>query len=512
MSKLGKVFFLFAGLSMLSFGVIRFLIGSWVPFLWLALGLFAGFAALSFWVDREFYKDFFSMRTTKQGMSMGALISLCFVLLIAINFFAARKYKTFDFSLAQINTLSDQSIKLMGGITEDLKIYYFYKNGSEGVDQNRRNFSDTIKRYQDISSKLKVEIIEVGERPDLVEKFEIKQAAQVIFLEYKGRKAKVEKIDEQEITSALVKVTREKDKKVYFLTGHGELGFEPKQDGSSISLLKQLLEGSRYTVTEFNFLSKAIVPADADVVFVLSPSIQLLDVEIKALEAYLAQGGSIVLGLESKRSAGLENLISKVGLKLSNNYLASVLDTPMGKAVDPRFARGSEFSTTHQVTGPFGSGQFILFKLPQSIEKINPLPAGITIDEIVKTNVDVMSFENTSFDKEGARGPFTLVSAVKGKWPSSSTEKEFNLVLLGNSDLFNEQFLYQGLNRDLALNLTAFLAREEDLISITPKEFEVSQIEMTPTGLTMFVFGFIIPLPVLLFITSGVLWYRRRYS
>jgi hypothetical protein len=41
----------------------------------------------------------------------------------------------------------------------------------------------------------------------------------VVFLEYKGKRNRIEKIDEQEITQALIKVTREKNKTIYFTVG-----------------------------------------------------------------------------------------------------------------------------------------------------------------------------------------------------------------------------------------------------------------------------------------------------
>jgi hypothetical protein len=180
--------------------------------------------------------------------------------------------------------------------------------------------------------------------------------------------------------------------------------------------------------------------------------------------------------------------------------------------VDPRFARGSDFSKTHQITKPFAGNQFTVFRLPTALKKTEKPVAGISADELVKTNESVMGFKDTKFNQEGEKGPYTLAVAVKGKVPGSDAKEEFNLLVFGDADFLNDQYLYQNLNRDLALNSVAFLAKEENLISVTPKEVEVSELNMTDTQFILFIFGFIIPLPVLLFITSGVLWYKRRYS
>ncbi len=102
MSKLGQLSLLFAGLTLVAFGVTRFFIREWYPFYWVLLGLIAFFVLASGFVDRKFYKDFFSMKTTKNGMNMGVMILLVTILLLAVNFIGARNVKTFDFSQAQV--------------------------------------------------------------------------------------------------------------------------------------------------------------------------------------------------------------------------------------------------------------------------------------------------------------------------------------------------------------------------------------------------------------------------
>lgn len=442
---------------------------------------------------------------------MGVMVLLTLVFLIAANFIAVRKYTTFDFSMAKVNTLSDQSIKLVKELKNDLNVIYFYKNGTEGVDQNRRAFTDLIKKYQDQSDNIKLEFVEINERPDLVEKYNVHQSTQVVVMEYQERQSRIEKIDEQEMTSAIVKVIRTTDKKVYFLTGHAELSLEEAKDGSSISLLKQLLKNSRYTVLEHSFNKSTQVPVDADILFIVGPKMNFLDVEVKALEDYLKRGGSLVIAVASNMKTGLEPLLKKFGVTMQNNYIASLIQNPLGISVDPRFARGSIFSTTHQITKPFGGNQSTVFRLPTALLKTDPAPSGITINDLVKTNENSMGFADTKFNKAGEKGPFTIGMAINGKYDTSSVA-EFNILLFGDASFLNDQYLYQNLNRDLALNSVAFLSKEENLISITPKEVEMTQFNMNETQFVFFIFGFIIPLPLLFFVSSGVLWYRRRYS
>src|SRR5690606_20318596 len=102
-----------------------------------------------------------------------------------------------------------------------------------------------------------LEFVEVNKNPALAEKYNIKRGTQSVILDYQGKTNLIEKIDEQEITGALVKVTREKQPVVYLLSGHGELAVEQQADGASLSFLKQVLEGNQYQVKELSFNEKA---------------------------------------------------------------------------------------------------------------------------------------------------------------------------------------------------------------------------------------------------------------
>jgi ABC-type uncharacterized transport system involved in gliding motility auxiliary subunit len=509
MSRLGKIFSVMAALSLISFVIVRFLLGTWVPFLWLALGCFAFFFIAASVVDRKFYVEFLTMKTTKQGMSMGAMIGLVLVLLAAVNFISARHYKTFDFSMLKVNTLSDQSVKLLKSLKSPLKILYFYKNGTEGIELNRRAFIELMKKYQDQSPQVQLDFVEMNERPDLVQQYDIKQGTQLVFIEYNGKKTRIEKIDEQELTSAIAKVTRDTDKTVYILTGHAEPSLEESSDGNSISFLKTLLEESRYVVKPLNLSQVGSIPNDCDVLIVAGPKQALLDAEVKAIEEYFRNGGSAIFAFESRFDVGLNPLLQTLRIKVQQNYIATTMETPVGRAVDPRATVGSIFSAESPITKPFSKNEFMVFRLPSSLESIRGSEL-IRTDELVKTGVNVMAFKDLQFKNEGQKGPFVLGMTSDGKYPGASSDKNFSAVVFGDADFLTNQFVYKNLNRDLILNSVSYLAHDENLISISPKEIQRSELVITDTQMAIFILGFIIPLPVIFFVFGGVFWYRRR--
>ncbi len=509
MKKASLFLFLMSGISLVGLAVSVFILKAWFPFMWVLVGLVLLFLILGLWQSKDIYKEFFMTKTTKEGMSMGAMILLVVILLGIINFIGARKYKTFDFSTAQVNTLSDQSVKILQSLTEDLRVIYFYKNGEQQVEENKRAFIDLLRKYQDKSALVKLDFVEVNEKPDLAEKFGVKKGSGLVFVEYKGRKASLEKIDEQEMTGAVVKVSREKEKNIYFISGHGERDIENTKEGTGFGFLKSMLEGSRYKVTSINLNQKSSIPADADMVVIAGPEQAYLENEVKSLFQYLKSGGSLILALDPKTDHGLNSLLQNMGVEYLDKYVVQVMDTPLGKAINPSVTPVTDFSG-HSITKPFGKDQFILMQLPGAFKKLSSPVNGITIEEFAKTNANSMSFSDKTFKGTADNGPFSVGVVIKGKLDNS--DKEFSVVAFADSDFWGNQMLYKNLNRDLALNTAAFLAKEDNLISVTAKEVGVTKMEITPSQFLVFIFGFIVPLPILFMILGGVLWYRRRYA
>lgn len=510
MSKVSKILFGISGVSILCFIVTRLLVGGWIPFLWIPLAFFVCCFIGALVQERKTIGEFLTMKTTKHGMNMGVLIALVFVVLVVVNFLSVRHYKVWDLSGAQSNTLSDQSLKLVKGLDSELRIRFFYQKGVEGNEENRKKFRELIKKYQDQTPNMKLEFVEVNERPDLTEEYGVTKGSGVIFLDYKGRRNRVEKIDEQEVTSALVKVTREKDKNIYFVVGHGERDLEDAKEALGLNALKVMLENNRYTVKPIATNLNAKIPDDADVVMIVGPSQKFLDYEIKGLEDYLQRGGSLLLALKSKQTQGLERILAQAGLEPMNNYIMNLVDTPMGKAVQQGQTLGTVFSSTNEITKIFGRSEATIFRNPMSFKR-GQVPEGIAIDDLVKAPENSMSFANLDLKTEGPQGAFTLVAEAKGKFPGNQG-KDFELIVTGDADFLGNQLLMQSLNRDLVLNSVASLAKEASLISITPREAQVTKLQMTDSNFYLFLFLFAIPVPVLLLGTSVTLWMRRRHA
>lgn len=513
MSKLSKLSFLFAGLSLICLLVARMVLGGWIHALWVPLGLFLLFLIFPLVKDGRFFVEFFTMKTTKRGLNMGTMILLVTAVLVVVNVIAVRKYKTWDFSASKANTLSEQSIALVKSLDDDLKVTFFYKTGQEGMEENRRLFRELIKKYQDQTDRIRLDFVEVNERPDIAASYGVNKGSGQVFLEYKGRRNRIDKIDEQEFTSALIKTTQDKQKTVYYVTGHGEMDPDDAADAAGGNAYKMLLENNRYIFKTLSLGSAGKVPDDADMVAVVGPRTGFVERELTVLENYLKDGGSLLLALKSKQTGGLEKLLAKVGLVPENNYVLNVVFVPgQGTGVSNGPTEATQFSAMHPITKVFGRNDRVVMQLPMGLKQ-DKIPAGIEAEDIVRSPDGSMSFNDLQITREGPTGTYAFVSAIKGRWPGLDEKaKPFNLIVTGDSNFMANALLFQNLNRDLALNTVSFLAKEEGLISIAPRDPAITQMAFTDTRAFMYLWLFVIPLPLLMAAVAVGLGVRRRLA
>ena len=317
-------------LSVISLIVIMlasFLLGAWVPFLNIFLFiLFAGIIC-SFIVDRQFYLGFLFMRTTRQGMTMGVVIAVTVVFCSSLAYLSKRFEYSVDITEEKINSLSPQTLKILKNLKKDMNIVVFYK-GKEGRQKKellKSNLSLLVQktkkvqiRYYDtyVKNKLAQEYLNplsTGNKETLF-----------VFVEYKGRKVLVDfPFNEEKITSAMIKVTREKSHNVYFLSGHGERDIS-SVDGEGLSEFKSAVLQSSAKIQDWSFVEKGPLPQEGvSALIIIGPKRAYLPQELEWIEKYLLKGGRAFMALDPDRKDNLKPWLKKFGVDYQESYIMS---------------------------------------------------------------------------------------------------------------------------------------------------------------------------------------------
>lgn len=510
MSRLGKISFAVAALCAVIAGTIWIILGVWIPLLYLLIAA-AGIALLTSLIfDRKVYFEFFTLRTTKHGMNMGALILIAFALAICVNYVSVRHNKTWDVTTEKLNSLSDQSLGILKGLDSDVEFKIFYK-GAAALD-DRQNIRQSISIFQENSPKVKIRFIDSYVENNLAQEYlstlpDKDQQAAFLFVDYKGKKIRIDApYGEEQITSALVKATRREQKKIYFLSGHSER--ELTSEGQQgLKAFSDDLTTSSYVFEELNLTEKSAVPADAAMVAVIGPKAPLLDSEIAVLKKYIEGGGHVLLAVDPGERHNLSQLTRWMGVDFKNNFVI-YLDPATAQATGT--ALGVVFDPNNPITSAFPVGKTLtVFDLASELSVDVSKPESIEISELIQSSPSSFALKEL---KGEVRTPketksFPLMMDVKGKIGDSKSD--FHAVVVGDSDFMTNRLFAAGSNRDLALNAFASLTDQSDLISVRPRQAAASKIFLTSSArVGMILAG--ISLPIFLLLLSAFFWVKRR--
>ena len=119
----------------------------------------------------------------------------------------------------------------------------------------------------------------------------------------------------ENVTNALLKLTHKEQKKVYFLTGHGEHSFSADAR-DSYSNAKAALEKNSYAIAEFNLLQQEDIPADAAAVMIGTRKLDS-EREQQVLKNFLARGGKVMLMIDPLTNTGMKDFLKGYGIEIA---------------------------------------------------------------------------------------------------------------------------------------------------------------------------------------------------
>jgi ABC-type uncharacterized transport system involved in gliding motility auxiliary subunit len=483
--------------------------------------------------------DWMKARQTRFTAYVTLYLLVIIAVLAAANFLANRYNKTLDATTNKRFSLSDQSIKLVKGLKGDIKITYF-------DDQSRfptaRNLLD---RYANLSPKITVQYIDPVKKPQQARAAGFSRDSNIV-VDSGLRKEPAKSLTEEEVTGAMIRSLKTQTRDVYFLSAGGEYSTD-ETGPTGYSRLKDLLTRDNYKVQVLTpkgnapEAGKAInlnatkqqvgqaaspangqtfeIPKDATVLVVGGPQLAYTQVVVDAIKKYVDGGGRVLVMLDDplRIARDSQTTDSPELLKLLGDWGVTpqkdlVLDlSGIGQSL---FGTGPEVPVifqydTQAIVRPM-SRIPTAFPLARSLDVKSGSSA--TVEKMFGTTEDSLAVNdigpNGAIDpKKGKKGPFTLAAAGTTTGANKGRFVVFGNARWAQNNLMNSNALG---NRDLFANTINWLASDEDLISIRPKETENQTLNMTgQRGTLMFWLSVVIfPLAV---VGMGLgTWWQRR--
>ena len=529
------LFFLFAAV------VIYILFGHVSGYFFSILGLGVFLIILFVIVRLSQIRDVLITRQAVYGTNVFIIAGVAIGIVIVINVISANVLdKQIDLTESKIFSLSPQSKKILRSLDKPVKVIAFFPtdNTNQTLARQRAGAKDLLNIYRHESNKIKVEFLDPDTAPMKAKEYKIEYPGTIVF-ESGGRHESVTVVSEQRFTSAILRVTEEKAKKIYFLRGHKERAIDEYAEKTGLSNAADALKAQNYIVKDLYLTTQPEVPKDCAALIIPDPKLPFDDKEIDAIDRYLEADGKLMVMFDlpepgKKEDRKLIDLVEKWGVTVGDDLVIdrNMMANYFGNISIPYV---QQFNY-HQITKGVPP---IPFFLARSVSPSKNKPENLTVTILAQTtDKEGVSWGETKRDKKDNKwvvddgytkgvdipAPVSLAVAVQRESKPNksenrpslerSTKPEENntrLVVTGDADFASNDLFNRTGGGDFFLNAVNWLTAEEELISIRAKPPKARYLRsLSGTEERVVALTSIFAMPICVFILGIVVWFFRR--
>lgn len=527
----------YLGAVLVLFGVLGgVLVGSFVEQPLLVLHLVVGILCLVAWGLTSGLATFSKAttmvtgRTARYGFHAAVYSLIAAGLLVVANVFVSMNEKRWDLTEQGVHSLSPKSAKIVVGLTQPIRLIALEAPQFHDKEQTRELLS--LYRYQN-EKRVTYEIIDPRAKPVEVDSLGMKPG-NLLYVEYGEGSSKavsrLNQIDEQSITNAIIKLSRGASKRVYYVQGHGE----PLLDSAGQGGMKEFADalGDEHVTVEGLLLAQVgKIPDDAAAVIVAAPTKVIPQGERDAIVSYGKQGGRLLLfaNPEDRDSDEIQTIAASFGVQVGRDI---ILDQQLRLFAGPQVAvqfLAQQFSP-HAITTGLTSAEPIVFTFASSVTGPKAPETGTTYTELIKSGKTSWAERNLTaiFDPNGAtaskdpedmQGPVSIAVAMEKTTSQADTSKSdepsfakaSRVVVFGDATWIQNGNLGAMGNRDVALNSVNWVMGEEGGVAIGPKSMRAS-VAPIPESTFSVILALSFIGPELILLLGLFVWWRRRVS
>lgn len=431
----------------------------------------------------------------------GVFVALLVALAALLAWLAHEHRVELDLTRAHRNTLSPATLDALKRMEGPLKVTaYALKRDARG-DHLHQRIEEFLQPYRRAKPDLSLALVDPREQPQAAAQAGVRAPVELV-VEYRRRSERLTEFNEQAFVNVLMRLARGAERLVMWLDGHGErkLNGPANQDlgefGSS-------LEAKGFRLAAVNLSLAQEVPANAALLVIAGPQVDLLPAEVQKLRAHVARGGNLLWLIEPEPLRGLAPVAEMLGLVLTPGIVA-----------DPEAARYNA-SPAVAVAAVYGrhaiTDGFNLVTVYPRARQVETIDSG---DWRIRPLVEVAprgcvragKLEGRCDKDRDTAGPITIAAAFERAVGS----RQQRVVVVGNGNFLSNTFIGNGGNRDLGVNMVNWLAGDDNLITIQPRGTADARIEIDSAGLYLIAFTFLFALPFAFMLTGAVVWWRRR--
>lgn len=441
------------------------------------------------------------------------LINLTFVVLFFVTVgllqWISQTYNLqFDWTRNASHTLSPASIAVTERLKGPVTITAY---ASENSDL-RQIIRKTIARYQRHKLDLDLTFVDPDTVPQTVREAGIQYDGELVFKYGESREHLApHRLDEEQITNALIRLAQRRENWIVFLSGHGERSPDRPANFDLSGWAAEL--GKRgFKARTLSLGEHPQIPQNTAVLVIAGPRVKLLAGEAKHIESFVENGGNLLWLTDPGPLHGLEPLAELLGVEF----------VP-GVVVDPKSAAITQ-SASAVVIASYGSHPIVknfadVTLFPHASALTYAAPKDWQASALINTRASAWSEIGTlkgriEFGKgTDIGGPLTLGIALTHDIEQSSAsdpKRQQRIVIVGDGDFLSNSFLSNGANLDLGMSIVNWLSQNDAYVSIPVRTAPDHNLKLSGTAQATIAIAFLLVVPLLLTGGGVAVWLGRR--
>ncbi len=436
------------------------------------------------------------------------------VLLLAIvllaGFLSTRHRFTVDLTHAQRSSLSEASLRLLATLDGPVEVVSYARREGE----LRTTIARFFDRYRRAKPDLALTFVDPDEDPGAARAAGV-QVDGEMDLRYAGRSERLKVLAEGDVSSALLRLSRDRARIATFLEGEGER----RPDGMANADLGQFnttLHERGIRAVNLSLASTPRVPDNVDLLVIANPRVALQPQHVAELVDYVERGGNLLWLLEPGESVGLDALAEALSLQLLPGVVVDGTSSSFGIG-DPSFVAVNRYPE-HALTKGFELATLF----PQPVALAQRIPSRWAFAALLKSSTQSWNEVghipkpgeadgNVRFDGTDGEtaGPLDLGVALTRLSPKPGGRDQ-RVVVIGDGDFLSNSFLGNAGNREFGARVFDWLLADDALVDVPERAAPDRHLALSDLALAAISVGFLVVLPLLLAITGLVTWRVRR--
>jgi hypothetical protein len=455
------------------------------------------------------------------GVILGALAAT-----LAANVAIYKHDTHYDLTREQAFTPAPETLAVVRALDRDVELVYFYQEQS-AAGLAAKAMVELLGRT---SSRLRVQTVDPDRSPGMANRLGVKLYNAAV-LRSGDERVEVVTTDDREIALGIQRLLRRDRRPVCVLTGHGEYDvdnfefhthFEGRHshshDERGLSLvqmeqhgagrLRRALEKLGYTVRKVSLVVERVVPENCGCLIAMNPRTRYGPPEVRALEAWLARGGSLMFLIEPDYSVDddLAALLARTGVKVGDGVISDPASHYYTDAQMVAITTYADHPATRGLALSFfpGARPVIATNAPGTTAK--PLFSS----SASSTLLPVGRHSDRADPAASPAGPLALAVVSEGSLDPANRTGSFRLIVIGDADFASNSFFPYLSNADLTLGTIAWLRGEERGPSIKPPAETLPTVALTNRQMQAIFILCVLLLPGLVMIAGTAVWWLRR--